>query len=66
MTNATVMGDRRISSKRVHVERIIGLAKTYKILTHPLNSTETLLASDILFICFVLVNFRPCIVHRNA
>ncbi|ELT88219.1 hypothetical protein CAPTEDRAFT_217982 [Capitella teleta] len=27
MINATVMRDRRISSKRVHVERIIGLAK---------------------------------------
>ncbi|ELU09755.1 hypothetical protein CAPTEDRAFT_196763 [Capitella teleta] len=27
MTNATVMRDRRISSKRVHVEHIIGLAK---------------------------------------
>ncbi|ELU01595.1 hypothetical protein CAPTEDRAFT_206203 [Capitella teleta] len=27
MINATVMRDRRISSKRVHVERIIGIAK---------------------------------------
>ena len=66
MSNKTVMRDRAIASKRVHVERIIGLAKTYKILTSPLNCTETLLASDILFICFMLVNFRPCIIHRNA
>ncbi|ELT87812.1 hypothetical protein CAPTEDRAFT_212881 [Capitella teleta] len=36
-----VLKDREISSKRVHVERIIGLAKTYKILTYPLNHTKT-------------------------
>ena len=35
----TVMGDRKIASKRVHAERAFGLAKTYKILTHPLNQS---------------------------
>ena len=60
------MRDRKISSKRVHVERIIGLGKTYKILTHPLNQTETVLSSDISYICFMLVNFRKCIVPKNA
>lgn len=66
MNNETVLRDRKISSKRVHVERVIGLAKTYKILTHPLNTSETLLSSDILFICFMLANFRQCIVHKHA
>jgi hypothetical protein len=36
MTGKTVLKDRAISSKRVHIERIIGLAKTYKILKEPL------------------------------
>ena len=41
MSCATVIEDRKISSKRVHIERIIGLAKTFKILTKPMNSSET-------------------------
>ncbi|ELT98802.1 hypothetical protein CAPTEDRAFT_101032 [Capitella teleta] len=61
-----VLSDCRISSKRTHVERVIGLGKTYKILTHPLNHSETILSSDIVFICLMLANFRPCIVPKTA
>jgi hypothetical protein len=53
----TVLKDRAISSKRVHIERIIGLAKTYKILKEPLNVTETKLGSEITFVCFMLCSF---------
>lgn len=66
LPSKSVLRDRRISSKRVHVERIIGMAKTFKILTQPLVTTEAMLASDILFICFMLVNFRKGIVPENA
>ena len=66
MTGQCVIRDRKIASKRVHVERIIGLGKTYKILCHPLNHTEILLAQDIVFVCFMLVNFRNCIVPKTA
>lgn len=66
MDGKTVMRDRKIASKRVHVERVIGLGKTYKILTVPLNASETMLSSDIIFICFMLCNFRCSIVPRNA
>jgi len=62
----TVLRDRKIASKRVHVERAIGLAKTYKILTHALNHTDSVLSSDIVFVCFMLTNFRRCIVPRHA
>ena len=62
----TVMSDRQISSKRVHIERLIGNAKTYKILISPLNHTEMVLSSDITFICFMLTNFRNCIVSSYA
>ena len=34
------MRDRRIASKRIHVERIIGHAKTFKILKKTLNSEQ--------------------------
>lgn len=66
ITSNTVIRDRRISSKRVHIERIIGLGKTFKILTHALNFSETKLSSDIIFTCFMLCNFRRQIVPRDA
>ena len=49
MTGKCVLKDRKISSKRVHIERIIGLAKTFKILKEPLNVAETKLATEITF-----------------
>ena len=58
--------DRKIASKRVHIERIIGLGKTYKVLVEPMNSVDTMLGSRIGFVCFMLCNFRSCIVPRNA
>lgn len=66
MTLGAVLKDRKIARNRVHVERVIGLGKTYKILCHPLNPTESVLSSDIIFVCYMLINFRKCIVHRNA
>lgn len=66
MSQDTVLHDRKIASKRIHVERFIGLAKTYAILKQPLNSSETILSSDIVFICFMLCNFRSGIVSQNA
>ncbi len=62
----TLVKDRKISSKRVHVERVIGLGKTYKILCEPLDHTEALMANDIGFVCFMLANFRKCIVPKHA
>jgi hypothetical protein len=42
-----ILSDRKVSIKRVHIERITGLGKTYNILTNPLNSTEIKLFSHI-------------------
>ncbi len=66
MSPMSVLKDRKIASKRVHVERIIGLAKTFKILKHPLNNIESALADPIISVCFFLCNFRPAIVPKNA
>lgn len=57
-------GNKKISSKRVHIERIMHIGKTYKILKKPLNSTETLISSDITFVCFMLCNFRKPIMNK--
>ena len=59
---ATVVKDRRIASKRVHVERIIGYAKTYKILINPLRHGYLPLGSRIITVCFAISNFRVSIV----
>ncbi|XP_033759277.1 uncharacterized protein LOC117341516 [Pecten maximus] len=66
MSGKAVIQDRKISSKRVHIERIIGLGKTYKILTQPLTGTEAALSSEIVYICYMLCNFRSRIVSSNA
>ena len=66
LTGDLVMKDRKIASKRVHVERVIGQAKTYLILKKPLNATETKLATRISTVCFILTNFKTCIVPKHA
>jgi len=58
--------DRKIASKRVHIERHIGLIKTYKILSQPMTPTEASLGSQIIFVCCMLCNFRSCIVPFTA
>jgi hypothetical protein len=61
---ATVIKDREISSKRVHVERVIGLAKTYKTLQNEQDHLKTPHGGRILYFCFVLSNFRRSIVAK--
>ncbi|XP_052695305.1 uncharacterized protein LOC128173672 isoform X2 [Crassostrea angulata] len=61
-----VIRDRRVASKRIHIERVIGLSKGFKILRHPLPQSKLHLGSRIVFVCFSLSNFRKSIVDRNA
>lgn len=61
-----VVRDRRIASKKIHAERVIGLSKIYKILSHPLPSSKCVLGSRIVFVCFSLSNFRKPIVDGYA
>lgn len=58
----TVERDRRIASKRVHVERLIGLAKNFKILKGNLNHNYVPIGGQILFVCFALSNFKESVV----
>lgn len=51
---------KKTSADRIHIERIIGLGKTYKILKGTLTSNLVPLASRIIFVCFMLVNL-----HQN-
>ena len=51
-----VIKDRRIASKRVHVERVIGLAKTYKILQTKMDHSRTPAGGRIIFVAFATVS----------
>jgi len=61
----TVLKDRRLANKRVHVERVIGLAKTFTILKQELDKNYVVLGGRIIFVCFAICNFRPCIVSSK-
>lgn len=56
-----ILEDRRLASQRVHIERLIGLTKTYKILKEELTHTYVPLASRIFFVCLMCCNFRKSI-----
>lgn len=66
LASTTLQNDRKIASKRVHVERIIGMAKVFTICQHRLNILETKLATQIITVCFYLCNFRKTVVSRFA
>ncbi|XP_062617077.1 uncharacterized protein LOC134278804 [Saccostrea cucullata] len=61
-----VIRDRRVASKRIHIERVIGLSKGFKILRHPLPQSKLHLGSRIVYVCFAISNFRKSIVDKNA
>ncbi|XP_021347934.1 uncharacterized protein LOC110446917 [Mizuhopecten yessoensis] len=61
-----VVHDRRVASKRIHIERIIGLSKGFKILKKELPQSKLQLGSRIVFVCFAISNFRNCIVDKYA
>ena len=66
LSSMDVIRDCRVAAKRIHVERVIGLAKTFKILTHDIHHSQRALADKIIFVCFALCNFKPCIVGEYA
>ena len=43
--------DREIASKHIHIERVICLAKTYKMLKKDLNSCYVTLGNRIIHVC---------------
>lgn len=55
--------DQKLATQRVHIERLIGLTKTFKILQAPMVSFYAPLASKIFFICAFLCNFKEGIVN---
>ena len=63
-----IMQDRKLSKYWVHVERVIGLLKTYKILSTTLctlANENVPLANEIVGVCVMLINFKECIREKS-
>lgn len=54
--------DRQLAKNRIHIERLIGLTKTFKILKSDVNAYYVPLLSRIFFVCVMLCNFKEGIV----
>ena len=61
-----VLRDRKVASKQIHIERVIGLAKTCEILEKDLNCNLVTLGNRIIHVCFYFCNFRQSIVPKLA
>lgn len=62
----TLLKDRKLANKRVHIEKLIGLTKTYRILKTELPTYFVPLASEFFYICCILCNFRENVVSTDA
>ena len=60
-----VIYDRKVASKRIHIEQVIGLVKTFKILQRKM-SIKVQDADKLIFVCFAIINFKNCIVGAYA
>ena len=61
-----IVRDRRVASKRIQVERVIGLSKRFKILRNELPNSKLPLANRIVFVSFALTNLKNVIVDKFA
>ena len=62
LSSSAVMISRGITKKRIHVERLIGLTKCFKILREPLHRHRVQFASQITYVCAFMCNLKPAIV----
>uniref|UniRef100_A0ABD2WZ61 DDE Tnp4 domain-containing protein n=1 Tax=Trichogramma kaykai TaxID=54128 RepID=A0ABD2WZ61_9HYME len=58
LSHNVIVKDKKLSKHRVHVERIIGLMKTYTILSKKLTRDLLPLSSEIIRVCIMLANFK--------
>ncbi|XP_056145806.1 uncharacterized protein LOC130121000 [Lampris incognitus] len=54
-----------VSNERIHIERVIGRWKNFKILTTVIPFTQVDLLNDMVIVCAALTNLCKCIVSRK-
>jgi len=60
---AEVIQSRMITRQRIHVERLIGLTKTYKFVKGPIHYRHVPIISEVYFVACFLSNLQPAIVR---
>ena len=65
MSAQEVDTSRQLSKVRIHVERIIGRWKNYKILSDVIPISQVDLLDDMVIICAALTNLCPSVVKKK-
>ena len=63
---AALVRERRIASKRIHVERAIGLDNTFKIMQRDVLPSKFAMGSRVVFICLAVNRFLKIIFDKYA
>ena len=61
LSSAEVAISRAITKDRIHVERVIGLTKTYQLLKGTINSSYVQYVSELYYVAAFLCGLRPAI-----
>lgn len=63
MTTKQTLDTKRVANVRIHVERVIRLLKTFRLLVNTIDNKTLRHANEMLFICAALTNLRGPIVE---
>ena len=63
LPSSAVAASRKVTAKRIHVERVIGLTKCFGILRNPLDHCRVIIASELAYVCAFMCNLKRRIVE---
>ena len=63
LPSSAVSASRKVTAKRIHVERLIGLTKCFGMLRSPLHHSRVPIASELAYVCAFMCNLKRRIVE---